>query len=101
MLNLTRQDDFGIVGRMTHTILEVKDLKKVYDDKAVVDGISFSVKKGEVFGILGPNGAGKTTTLEMIEALRPIDGGSATIAGVDVASNPYEIRSMIGVQPQS
>lgn len=82
-------------------ILSVKDLKKSYDGKAVVDGISFEVKKGEVFGILGPNGAGKTTTLEMIEALRPIDGGSATIDGVDVAHNPYKIRGMIGVQPQS
>ena len=59
------------------------------------------MRKGEIFGILGPNGAGKTTTLEMIEALRPIDGGTATIDGVDVASNPYKIRAVIGVQPQS
>ncbi len=83
------------------TILEVKDLQKSYDGKKAVDGISFSVKKGEIFGILGPNGAGKTTTLEMIETLRSIDGGSATIDGVDVASNPYKIRGMIGVQPQT
>jgi ABC-2 type transport system ATP-binding protein len=82
-------------------ILVVKDLQKSYDNKKVVNGISFEVKKGEIFGILGPNGAGKTTTLEMIEALRPIDGGSATIDGIDVASNPYKIRSIIGVQPQS
>lgn len=86
---------------MAKTILEVKNLKKVYDDKPVVNGISFSVDKGEIFGILGPNGAGKTTTLEMIETLREIDGGSATIDGVDVAKNPYKIRSMIGVQPQT
>lgn len=83
------------------SILVVKNLQKSYDDKKVVDGISFEVKKGEVFGILGPNGAGKTTTLEMIEALRPIDDGKVTIDGVDVAENPYKIRSMIGVQPQS
>jgi ABC-2 type transport system ATP-binding protein len=82
-------------------ILEVKGLTKIYDEKTVVKGISFEVKKGEIFGILGPNGAGKTTTLEMIETLRPIDGGTATINGVDVATNPYEIRGMIGVQPQS
>ena len=82
-------------------ILVVKNLQKSYDDRKVVDGISFEVKKGEIFGILGPNGAGKTTTLEMIEALRPIDGGTATIDGIDVASNPYKIRSIIGVQPQS
>ncbi len=83
------------------TILKVHRLQKSYNDKRVVDGISFEVKKGEIFGILGPNGAGKTTTLEMIEALRPIDGGTATIDGIDVAHNPYKIRAMIGVQPQS
>src|SRR5580765_8937773 len=83
------------------TILEVKNLQKSYDGKKAVDGISFEVKKGEIFGILGPNGAGKTTTLEMIETLREIDGGSATIDGIDVADNPYEIRSLIGVQPQT
>ena len=83
------------------SILTVKNLKKVYDGVNVVDGISFSVKKGEVFGILGPNGAGKTTTLEMLEAIREIDGGEATIDGVDVSKNPYEVRRIIGVQPQS
>lgn len=82
-------------------ILVVKDLQKSYDDRKVVNGISFEVKKGEIFGILGPNGAGKTTTLEMIEALRPIDGGKVTIDGIDVSSEPYKIRSIIGVQPQS
>ena len=86
---------------MSEAILIVKDLRKVYDDKPAVDGISFEVKKGEIFGILGPNGAGKTTTLEMIETLREIDGGTATIDGVDVAKHPYKIRSMIGVQPQT
>lgn len=84
-----------------NTILVATDLRKVYDGKPVVKGISFEVEKGEIFGILGPNGAGKTTTLEMLEALRPIDGGSATIDGVDVAKNPYKIRNLIGVQPQS
>ena len=89
------------MAKSNHTILEVKKLRKSYDGKDVVKGISFDVKKGEIFGILGPNGAGKTTTLEMIETLRPIDGGSASIDGVDVASNPYDIRGVIGVQPQS
>jgi ABC-2 type transport system ATP-binding protein len=86
---------------MAKIILEVKNLTKKYGDKTAVDGISFEVKKGEIFGILGPNGAGKTTTLEMIETLRTIDNGSATIDGVDVASHPYKIRAMIGVQPQT
>jgi ABC-2 type transport system ATP-binding protein len=82
-------------------ILKVDNLQKSYDGKKAVDGISFEVKKGEIFGILGPNGAGKTTTLEMIETLREIDGGSATIDGIDVAKHPYEIRGIIGVQPQT
>jgi ABC-2 type transport system ATP-binding protein len=86
---------------MNDIILKVDKLQKTYGDSEVVKGISFEVKRGEIFGILGPNGAGKTTTLEMIEALRPIDGGSASIDGVDVAKNPYKIRGMIGVQPQS
>lgn len=82
-------------------ILEVKELRKSYNKKKVVKDISFSVKKGEVFGILGPNGAGKTTTLEMIEALRPIDGGSVTLAGIDVAAEPQKVKQVIGVQLQS
>jgi ABC-2 type transport system ATP-binding protein len=86
---------------MGKTILEAKELKKVYGKKAVVKDISFSVEKGEIFGILGPNGAGKTTTLEMLETLRPIDGGSASIDGLDVATNKDKIKAMIGVQPQS
>ena len=81
--------------------MRVENLQKSYDGKRAVDGISFEVKRGEIFGILGPNGAGKTTTLEMIETLREIDGGSATIDDIDVASNPYAIRGIIGVQPQT
>lgn len=82
-------------------ILQVEDLVKVYGGKQVVKGISFSVKKGEIFGILGPNGAGKTTTLEMIETIRPIDGGKATLGGVDVTKDPQKVKYMIGVQPQT
>ena len=79
----------------------VKNLKKRYGDKLAVNGISFSVKKGEIFGILGPNGAGKTTTLEMMETLRPIDEGSVFIDGIDVKKNPQAIKYLIGVQPQT
>jgi ABC-2 type transport system ATP-binding protein len=90
-----------IIAMTKQNILEVKNLQKSYDGKKAVDGISFAVKKGEIFGILGPNGAGKTTTLEMIETLREIDGGTATIDGIDVAKHPYKIRGIIGVQPQT
>lgn len=82
-------------------IITVKNLTKKYGDKTTVKGISFTVKEGEVFGILGPNGAGKTTTLEMIEALRPIDGGSVTLDGLDVQKKPSEVKKIIGIQLQS
>ena len=82
-------------------MIEVKGLKKKYGDKQAVDGVSFSVKKGEIFGILGPNGAGKTTTLEMMETLRPIDEGTVLIDGIDVAKDPQAIKYLIGVQPQT
>ncbi len=82
-------------------MVEVENLKKRYDDKQAVDGISFTVKKGEIFGILGPNGAGKTTTLEMMETLRPIDDGAVRIDGVDVRKNPQQVKYLIGVQPQT
>jgi ABC-2 type transport system ATP-binding protein len=87
--------------QMAKAILKVSDLTKVYDDKVAVDGISFEVIQGEIFGILGPNGAGKTTTLEMIETLRPIDGGSIEVDGLDVAKSPNEVKQIIGVQPQT
>jgi ABC-2 type transport system ATP-binding protein len=82
-------------------IVEVRDLRKVYGDKAAVDGISFDIKQGEIFGILGPNGAGKTTTLEMIETIRHIDGGSIKVNGLDVSKEPQKVKYIIGVQPQS
>jgi ABC-2 type transport system ATP-binding protein len=86
---------------MSKIILKVNKLKKRYGNKIVVKDISFEVNEGEVFGILGPNGAGKTTTLEMIEALRPIDGGSAVLDGIDVDKNPDKVKQIIGVQLQS
>ena len=86
---------------MPKKIVEVTNLTKKYDKKSVVKSISFDVYEGEIFGILGPNGAGKTTTLEMLEALRPIDGGSASLKGIDVASSPSKIKALIGVQPQT
>jgi ABC-2 type transport system ATP-binding protein len=82
-------------------IVTVTDLQKRYGQSVVVKNISFSVQEGEVFGILGPNGAGKTTTLEMIEALRPIDGGNAIIADINVSEHPDQIKEIIGIQLQS
>lgn len=82
-------------------LIQVDKLVKKYGRKKVVNGISFEVKRGEIFGILGPNGAGKTSTLEMIETMRPIDGGSAYIDGVNVAKHPVKIKQLIGIQPQA
>lgn len=86
---------------MKQPIVVATNLRKLYDGKPAVDSISFEVKEGEIFGILGPNGAGKTTTLEMLETLRPIDGGKAILAGHDVAADPMYVKAVIGVQPQS
>jgi len=82
-------------------IILVSDLRKRYGDLVAVDGVSFEVAEGEVFGILGPNGAGKTTTLEMIEGMRPIDEGGAVIDGVDVRRDPREVKRRIGIQLQA
>lgn len=86
---------------MSEAILEAKKLKKVYGRKPAVDEISFTVERGEIFGILGPNGAGKTTTLEMIETIRPIDSGTVILNGVNVAKDPQRVKYMIGVQSQT
>ena len=87
---------------MADVLLEVKNLRKTYPGGfEAVKGVSFSVKKGEVFGILGPNGAGKTTTLEMIEGLRSISGGTVILDGLDVEKDPYAVKARIGIQLQS
>lgn len=86
---------------MSDAVVRVKDLRKKYGTKVAVDGISFEIKRGEIFGILGPNGAGKTTTLEMIETLREIDGGSIEVMGLDVTKDQQKVKYIIGVQPQS
>jgi ABC-2 type transport system ATP-binding protein len=90
-----------INGLMNATILEVKDLYKKYGDLVAVDRITFDVGKEEIFGILGPNGAGKTSTLEMIETLRPIDGGEIHIDNLDVRKKPRDVKKRIGVQLQA
>ena len=82
-------------------IITVDNLTKRYGDVVTVDGISFSVKSGEVFGILGPNGAGKTTTLEMIEALREISDGTVILDGISVTEEPDKVKSIIGIQLQT
>src|SRR5713226_7470897 len=80
--------------------IEVEGLKKNYGDLHAVDGISFSVEKGEVFSLLGPNGAGKTTTIEVLEGLRQKGEGTTTVLDMDPWSKGYELHKRIGVIPQ-
>ena len=81
-------------------VIQARDLRKSYDDLVAVDGISFEVYRGEIFGMLGPNGAGKTTTVEILEGLRETDSGEAYIAGINVSKDPKRVKAMIGVQLQ-
>jgi ABC-2 type transport system ATP-binding protein len=82
-------------------VIRVTDLKKHYGDVKAVDGVTFEVARGEVFGMLGPNGAGKTTTIEVLEGLRPPDSGTVEVLGLDVLRHPESIKQRIGVQLQS
>jgi ABC-2 type transport system ATP-binding protein len=82
-------------------IIHVENLIKKYGDFTAVDGISFSVKPGEIFGILGPNGAGKTTTLEIMETLKTQTSGEVLIDGINTREHPWEVKRRIGVQLQS
>lgn len=82
-------------------VIEVKNLVKKYGNFTAVDGLSFSVKEGELFGILGPNGAGKTTTLEIIETLKKPTDGEIFVDGLNIAEHPTEVKARIGVQLQS
>lgn len=86
---------------MESSVIEVEGLTKRYGGFTAVDGVSFRVRPGEVFGLLGPNGAGKTTTMEMIEGLRKPDGGFARVAGFDTRTELARVKAVIGVQLQS
>ncbi|NIS81755.1 MAG: ATP-binding cassette domain-containing protein [Anaerolineales bacterium] len=81
--------------------IEVLDLRKRYEDTQAVDGVSFQVARGEIFGLLGPNGAGKTTTVECLLGLREPDGGVVRVLGVQDGVRSREIRARVGVQLQT
>ncbi|WP_323185675.1 ABC transporter ATP-binding protein [Kitasatospora sp. NBC_01287] len=81
-------------------VIEVRHLHKKYGDKVAVDDVSFTVERGEIFGILGPNGAGKTTTVECVEGLREPDGGEITVLGLDPRRDRAELTQRLGVQLQ-
>jgi ABC-2 type transport system ATP-binding protein len=81
--------------------VSVRDLKKSYGRVQAVDGLSFDVERGEIFGLLGPNGAGKTTTIECMEGIRRPDSGEIRVAGYDPTTGGSELRERIGVQLQN
>jgi ABC-2 type transport system ATP-binding protein len=82
------------------SVIAVENLHKHYDHVKAVDGISFEVQQGEIFGFLGPNGAGKTTTIEVIEGYKVADRGRATVLGLDPRRDRYELRERIGLMLQ-
>jgi ABC-2 type transport system ATP-binding protein len=82
-------------------VVQVRGLTKRYGDVQAVAGIDFDVERGEIFGLLGPNGAGKTTTVEILEGLRPPDGGTVTVLGLDAVRDADAIKPRIGVSLQT
>jgi ABC-2 type transport system ATP-binding protein len=83
------------------TAIEARDLKKKYPpDVTALDGLSLSVETGTIFGLLGPNGAGKSTTVRILTTLSRPDGGTASVAGIDVIADPVRVRRAIGVVGQ-
>ncbi|MFJ2745480.1 ATP-binding cassette domain-containing protein [Streptomyces sp. NPDC087440] len=81
-------------------LVEVTDLRKSYTGRTVVDGVSFTVEEGEIFGILGPNGAGKTTTVECVSGLRAPDSGTVRVAGLDPVADHEKVTRLLGAQLQ-
>jgi ABC-2 type transport system ATP-binding protein len=88
-------------GSEAERVIDVRELHKAYGQTRAVDGITFAIDRGEVFGLLGPNGAGKTTTVEILEGLRSPDAGAATVLGIDVARHPDALKERIGVSLQT
>ncbi|HEY7202521.1 MAG TPA: ABC transporter ATP-binding protein [Candidatus Dormibacteraeota bacterium] len=85
---------------MPETVIEVRNLRKRYGGHVAVDDVSFSVERGEIFGIVGPNGAGKTTTVECIEGLRSADEGAISVLGIDPRRDGAALRQRLGAQLQ-
>ena len=82
-------------------VIRVEGLEKRYGDHAALGGVSFEVQRGEVVGFLGPNGAGKTTTMKILTGYISPSGGSATVAGHDVVTDPQQVRARLGYLPEA
>src|ERR1700740_81380 len=82
-------------------MIKVQNLVKTFGTKRAVDGVSFSVERGEVLGFLGPNGAGKSTTMRMITGFIPPAAGTVSVGGFDILEHPIEARRLIGYLPEN
>jgi len=87
--------------RRTPSRVSVRNLRKRYGSVAAVEGVSFDVEAGEIFGLLGPNGAGKTTTIECVIGLRDADEGDITVCGIDARRRPRDVKRKIGAALQT
>ncbi len=82
-------------------MIKVENLTKIFGTKHAVDGVSFTVERGEVLGFLGPNGAGKSTTMRMLTGFLPPTSGTVTVGGFDIAENPIPAKRLLGYLPES
>lgn len=95
-----RMTTTSVLGAGRGPIVDVRDIRKTYAGRTVVDGVSFTVEEGEIFGILGLNGAGKTTSVECVGGLRVPDSGSVRVAGLDPIADHAELTKVLGAQLQ-
>jgi len=86
---------------MSHTVIEASGLTKRYGPATAVDGISFAIERGEIFGLLGPNGAGKTTTILMMLGLTEVSAGTVRVLGHDPVREPLQVKRMVGYLPDT
>jgi ABC-2 type transport system ATP-binding protein len=89
------------VSGLARPVLKVRDVRVAYGARTAVDGVSFEIHRGEIFGLLGPNGAGKTTTLSVIEGLVRSTSGEVLVDGVDIRRYPAAAKARLGIQLQS
>src|SRR6188474_1905812 len=82
-------------------MVEVRNLRKLFGAKTAVNGVSFTVEKGEVLGFLGPNGAGKSTTMRMITGFIPPSEGEVSVGGFNMLENPLPAKRLVGYLPEN